>query len=179
MQSHVRPSGSRSGDPIVDSIGELWFDDPVSPEVAALAAAGGLFDGDIFNSARCHVVRAAEVLIKDGPRPLHGVKNIEVVYRRTDISVDEFHRYWREHHGPLAATIGPVLRYVQSHTLNDPHSRPFDGIASTWFESTNAMREAARTAECATTRADEVRLVAEPLPFVITDEVIIVEPPHL
>ena len=56
-----------------------------------------------------------EHLIKDGDPPAGGVKNVEFVRRRPDLGVEEFQRYWRETHGPLASGIPVIVRYVQSH----------------------------------------------------------------
>ncbi len=183
VQSHVRPSGYRAGAPVVDAVVELWFDD-AAPDWSAIDApllhtTGALLGPDVCDRSTLRVVLTREHLVKDAPLPRTTVKNVEIVHRRPDLPVDEFHRYWREHHGPLAATIAPVLRYVQSHAIDDPTTRRFDGIASTWFESTDAMRASARTDEYAATRADEANFLVEPLPFVITDEIVISEPPVL
>jgi len=82
------------------------------------------------------------------------------LHRRRDIDEDEFHRYWREVHGPLAASFAPVLgirRYVQLHTTSGPVSaaiasgrdapEQFDGVAELWFDSLDALVGAARTPE--------------------------------
>ncbi|MGE3448776.1 MAG: EthD family reductase [Microbacteriaceae bacterium] len=177
VQSHVRPAGYRRGEPAVDAVVELWLADGFAPSIEELCGRGAVLGEDICERSQLALITTVEHIVKDGPRPPGGVKNIEIVHRRRDLPPTEFHRYWRERHGPLAATIGPILRYVQSHAVDDPASRPFDGIASTWFHSTAAMRESALTAEYAATRADEENFLVEPLPFVITDEVTIVEPP--
>jgi len=70
--------------------------------------------------------------------------------RRPDLSVEEFHRYWKDVHGPLVAARAEVLgirRYQQIHTLdldglhgalqarNGGAPAPFDGIAEIWIDS--------------------------------------------
>jgi EthD domain len=48
------------------------------------------------------------------------IKLVFVIRRREDLSPEEFHRYWREEHGPLAARLLDELgarRYVQTHTV--------------------------------------------------------------
>jgi uncharacterized protein (TIGR02118 family) len=82
-------------------------------------------------------------------------------------------------HGPLGAAIPVVRRYVQSHTrraIYDSGKTPlYDGVALTWFDDTQAMRESATTPEYARTRADEVNFIAPGrLPFIITTEHVIV-----
>ena len=75
------------------------------------------------------------------------VKLMFCVVRRVDIDETEFHRYWREEHGPLvtshAATLR-IARYVQSHTAHPGINAvlaagreapaPYDGVAELWFE---------------------------------------------
>ena len=77
-------------------------------------------------------------------------------------------------HGPLAVAIGPIARYVQCHAGGAAYrggAQPaWDGLALTWFESVDAMRESARTPAYAATRADEPNFVRGDLPFVITRE---------
>ena len=60
--------------------------------------------------------------------------------RRPDVSREEFHRYWREHHGPLfcenAAARRYVVRYEQIHAVieNDElGADDFDGVSVMWF----------------------------------------------
>ena len=43
--------------------------------------------------------------------------------RRSDLSAEEFHRYWRDEHGPLVARHAPTLGiawYTQLHTDDSP-----------------------------------------------------------
>ena len=68
--------------------------------------------------------------------------------RRDDVAPEEFHRYWREEHGPLACRLLEPLnlrRYVQTHTLDTDLNaqlgaargtvEAFDGVAELWWES--------------------------------------------
>lgn len=80
------------------------------------------------------------------------IKMIYCIRRRPDISHDEFHRYWRENHGPLVrkhAEAMKVKRYIQCHTIPDTPEMPlnktiqenrdsidpFDGAAELWWDS--------------------------------------------
>ncbi len=79
--------------------------------------------------------------------------------RRPEMDRDAFQQYWRETHGPLVASVARTLgmrRYVQSHTLDDPlydglrtaregMHEPYDGIASVWWDTRDAMTEHARS----------------------------------
>jgi uncharacterized protein (TIGR02118 family) len=41
------------------------------------------------------------------------IKFIVVGYRRSELTPEQFRRYFREMHGPLAAAIPGVRRYIQ------------------------------------------------------------------
>ena len=72
--------------------------------------------------------------------------------RRPEISEEEFHRYWREEHGPLVARHAAALRirrYVQLHTVSVAVNEllaasrgapePFDGVAELWFDDADDL----------------------------------------
>jgi uncharacterized protein (TIGR02118 family) len=80
------------------------------------------------------------------------VKLIFCLRRRSDISEEEFHRYWRDEHGPLVARHASALgirRYVQLHTVSPglnallaaSRGSPdaFDGVAELWFDDADAL----------------------------------------
>ena len=67
---------------------------------------------------------------------------LHVFHRRSDLSLEECQRYWREIHTPLALRHAPALRvlgYVQAHTIEHPLAdavrasradiEPYDGVA--------------------------------------------------
>lgn len=74
--------------------------------------------------------------------------------RRSDLSVEEFQRYWLETHGPLVRARAEALgirRYVQAHTMdlsgvhrafqgrNGGAPPPFDGVAELWFDDLDVL----------------------------------------
>ena len=81
--------------------------------------------------------------------------------RRSELSREEFQRYWREEHAPLVRDHAETLRiqrYVQAHTATTPlddalrDSRgatvePFDGVAELWWESVDDLAQAMSTPE--------------------------------
>jgi len=104
------------------------------------------------------------------------VKLVFCLHRRADIDEAEFHRYWTEEHGPLAASLAPVLgirKYVQLHTIPGGANKAlasgrgapehFDGVAELWFDSLDSMFAAASSADGAaaaeTLRIDEARFI--------------------
>lgn len=110
------------------------------------------------------------------------VKLIFCLRRLPHLDRTAFQAYWRDVHAPLVAAHADalgLLRYEQSHTLDDSLAQPlaaprgspapFDGVAELWWEPqatrTSAQREAARIANAALL-ADERRfidLAASPL----------------
>jgi uncharacterized protein (TIGR02118 family) len=84
------------------------------------------------------------------------IKLVFCVHRRADIDEAEFHRYWRDEHGPLVHSVAPLLgirRYVQNHSTPGPVSDAlaasrgtpvgFDGVAELWFDDSEALIAAA------------------------------------
>ena len=82
------------------------------------------------------------------------------VRRRADVDPAEFHRYWRDEHGPLVRSLQPVLgirRYVQTHRMETPLNEalrasrgglePFDGVAELWWDDLDALVAATSTPE--------------------------------
>ena len=74
------------------------------------------------------------------------VKLIYCISKKPELSVEAFQTYWRETHGPIAARIPGLRRYVQCHTAPELYGREqapqFDGAAELWFDDLNAMRAA-------------------------------------
>jgi len=112
---------------------------------------------------------------KEGPTDSAMVKLVEFITRKPGMDVEAFQRYWRTVHGPLAARIPMIRRYVQCHTRLSAYSagrQPlYDGVAEVWADSTDALRESEKTPEYAAVRADEPKFL-DPgkLAFIITRE---------
>ena len=182
VQSHTILSGYRKGEPIYDGMAELWFDNTDAmraqagtPEFVAVRAD----EPNFMDVASQGSIITEEHVIKDGPIPVDGVKNVEFVSHKPGMPIEDFQKHWREIHGPLGAAIPVVKRYVQSHTrlsiYNSGKTPIYDGVALTWFDSTQAMRTSATTPEYDRTREDEPNFIAAgKLPVIITKEHVIV-----
>jgi uncharacterized protein (TIGR02118 family) len=76
----------------------------------------------------------------------------------------EFHRYWLEQHGPRVSVLPSLRRYTQSPARPGGYTAgrapPFDGISSLWFDSTDDMLHALRSAEYAAAAADALNFTA-------------------
>jgi uncharacterized protein (TIGR02118 family) len=177
-QSHTLVQGYRKGELLFDALEEFsfpsielarqFFDSGLPDELYARREA--LVDDDATLTMKVDVYR-----VKNQPVPRGSVKNIEFVNRRPSMDLAAFRQYWREVHGPLGATIHPVLRYEQNHLWLECYKAGieprFDGLAITWFESTQAMRDGAKTTEYEATRADEINFLSGHLPIIVTREV--------
>ncbi len=88
------------------------------------------------------------------------IRLVFLIRRQPHLTLEEFHTYWRDEHGPLAAFhqqhLG-IVRYTQSHRLEDASNDrmaearggmepPYDGVAELWFRSEEAFAEAGRSA---------------------------------
>ena len=176
VQSTTLLQGYARGELLFDGIEELWFEGAEERRRYAQDADATTAPSDRFMDAGRTVCMPVEVhTMKDG-LPLEGsVKSIEFVNRRFDMPVERFGRYWREHHGPLACHIEGFRRYEQNHLDVDARAADptpaFDGMAVTWFDSTDAMKSTVGTPAYEATRQDEQNFLRPGhLPFIITRE---------
>lgn len=182
VQSHTLLSGYRKGEPVYDGIAELWFDDTRAMQTLARTPEYAAVEADqrnFIDLPTMGFIITQEYVIKEGPLPPERVKNVEFLTRKPGMAVEEFQRYWREVHGPLAAAIPVLRRYVQSHTRRSIYESGrtpiYDGVAVTWFDDTRAMRVSAATPEYARVRGDEANFLAPAKPpFIISREHVIV-----
>jgi uncharacterized protein (TIGR02118 family) len=103
------------------------------------------------------------------------VKAIYLIRRKPGLSAEDFHRYWREVHGAIAARIPGLRRYVQCHAIQrDNDGTEFDGAAEAWFDDMEAVRRAVASPEYAAAREDEGRFIdLERTTLLFTEEVAI------
>jgi uncharacterized protein (TIGR02118 family) len=73
------------------------------------------------------------------------IKLIAFVYKRPDMSRDEFLRYWRETHGPLMVKSLPDMRrYIQNHVRPEASqgAAVYDDVAELWFDDLATLQAA-------------------------------------
>lgn len=77
------------------------------------------------------------------------IKLTYAIRKHPDLSDEEFHRYWKDVHGPFIARMAETIkarRYVQSHRLDTPinallqssrghNLAAFEGITEIWWDS--------------------------------------------
>jgi uncharacterized protein (TIGR02118 family) len=84
------------------------------------------------------------------------LKFMVVLSRKPEMREEEFHRFLREVHGPLALKIPGLRRYVQNHVVPDAtrkHSE-WDAIVELYFENWASMEAAWATPEGMAATAD-------------------------
>ncbi len=178
VQSHTLDSGYRTREPVYDGIAELWYDDTDSMRRAGATAGGAAAAADQANfiepsSFDFVITEEREVLA--GAAKAGMAKMVYFLTRKNGLSVEEFQDYWATRHGPLAAKVPGVRRYVQSHLRTSAYragrNPRYDGVAETWFDDFDALRTSAETEEYRAVRADEANFLApDTVRFIITGE---------
>jgi uncharacterized protein (TIGR02118 family) len=71
------------------------------------------------------------------------IKSITLAYKKPGMTREEFSRYWKEQHGPLAARLIPGMRkYVQNHVITAPgYQFEADGIVEMWYDDLEAFKQ--------------------------------------
>ncbi len=70
------------------------------------------------------------------------------ITRKPSLGEAEFHRYWRDTHGPIAARIPQLVRYEQSHRIPFAGTNSsYDGAAEAWLENEAALHALRHTSE--------------------------------
>lgn len=113
------------------------------------------------------------------------IKGIGLVTKKAGLDEAEFHRYWREVHGPLALRMPTLRRYVQSHRLAEPlpgfDQVPYDGVAEIWFDTLADITNLGQNPDYITgAQADEPNFIElKKLAFLATREHVFIEGPPM
>jgi uncharacterized protein (TIGR02118 family) len=110
------------------------------------------------------------------------VKLTCLVRRKSGMSPEQFHTYWRETHGPLVASTksgSHVIRYVQHHRALSDYSGDddpgYDGVTEQWFDSMDEYRAHIAEPDFARVWTDvESFLDTDRLEFVVTEEPVVI-----
>jgi uncharacterized protein (TIGR02118 family) len=107
------------------------------------------------------------------------IKMICLLRRKEGMSPEEFHRYWREQHGPLVMGTKSatwVRRYEQNHRpLSDYRDgddrRGWDGVTIQWFDSLEDFHASLAEDDYALIDADTKRFLdLDALQLIFTEE---------
>jgi len=77
------------------------------------------------------------------------LKFVVVLYKRPDLSEEQFRNYLRNVHGKMAQRLPGLKRYVQNYVAADPARTPpgWHAIVELYFEDWEAMEAAWRSQE--------------------------------
>ena len=84
------------------------------------------------------------------------LKFMVVLYRRPDLSVEEFRRHLEEVHAPLAKNLPGIKGYKQNYVAEDAKRRHpgWDAIVELFFENRESMEAAWASPQGAASDAD-------------------------
>ena len=77
------------------------------------------------------------------------LKMVFLVHKRPDMDAEEFYRYWKETHAPIAASLPGLRKYVQNHASPEQNAAPsaYDGFAEMWWDNAEAFEQALASRE--------------------------------
>jgi uncharacterized protein (TIGR02118 family) len=101
------------------------------------------------------------------------VKLIVIAARMPGLSLEEFSQHWYEVHGPLAAKLPGLRRYVQNHVIPETYAfrgTTHDGWSELYFDDLASLRRAYASPEWQALREDGETLFARPVAVIIARE---------
>src|SRR6266567_5218069 len=110
----------------------IWFAS-LRPGAKCLSAGGRRIGGSSALSP--FIVRSTRDAFYGQPEGDFMIKIMLLLYRRADLSVEEFRRYWHTEHRALLARLPGLRRLVLNDVLPglDGAPGPCDGIAAEWW----------------------------------------------
>jgi len=168
VQSHTLLSAYQRGNPAYDGIAEVWADDTTALRAMTQSPVHSELQADearFIDRTSMGVIITEDHVVKEGAAaPDTAVKSVDFLVRKAGLQLEEFQRHWLMVHGPIAAAIPALRRYVQSHTRRSAYEAgrvpAYDGAAITWYDSTDEFRAAAAGAEYARVAADGPEFLA-------------------
>jgi len=112
------------------------------------------------------------------------IKSLSLLTRKDGTTHEQFVTHWVEVHAPLAHRVPGLVRYVQSHIVEE-RTRPdipssaveIDGIAELWYEDGESMARALASPEAKALHADGARFIGRIKTFTVEEKVILSRPP--
>jgi len=177
VASITLPSAYRNREPLYDGISEAWFGNEDALRTNADSAprrAASADDTKFVDMSKAGSIIVDEIIQKDAIPGDGAVKMFSLLTRKPGTDAAAFQAYWRANHGPVAAKIPQVRRYVQCHVrlsaYADGRAPRYDGVAELWFDDFQAVRDSADTDEYRAVQIDEPKFLALPFPFTIASE---------
>ena len=107
-------------------------------------------------------------------------KRIVLVFKKPELSGDEFRRYYLQQHGPIVARMPGLRRYVQNPTYPGPDGREPDisGVAEIWYDDEASFRRAMASSEAAASNRSLEQFVDTSRTMFLAVEEVQIEIPH-
>jgi uncharacterized protein (TIGR02118 family) len=178
--------------PTFIGISMFWRDDPLAPAPINDDPSldeftrfyrnqpGGSDDRQLFDRERRwptddqHAdILGEEHVIIDGHTKASMVNAIFMVCRKPGLDHRDFFDHWLNAHGPLAAQLPGLRRYIQNHVVLESFSRgtsTHDGWSELWFDDYWSFQQATKSPEWAAMEADGATLFAAQKGIVIGRE---------
>ena len=83
------------------------------------------------------------------------LKFIVVIYKRPDLTREQFRRHLQDVHGPLAMNLPGLRKYIQNFICDDPKRSPgWDAVVELYFDNWTSMEAAWTSPQGAASDAD-------------------------
>jgi uncharacterized protein (TIGR02118 family) len=160
---HYRINGAltRPGhSPAFDGVAEIWvetLDDARTLQQARLAGPLAESRARFTDVSQTRTVLTQErVILPEPPEGSAELKLCEVVYRRPDLTFEQFDRHWAEQHPIPVKRLQGLIGYLQHPAVQAADQPlPYDGHVMVWFDTLENARQSLRTPEGAAVLADE------------------------
>ncbi|WP_239094059.1 EthD domain-containing protein [Bacillus sp. B15-48] len=184
VQTHTLHEMYEDNPPAFDGVAQVWFDSLESyqswaqlPELSVIAEdEEKLFERDKLGGL---ITNEKEIQAVPDWEQKSKIKAVAVIRKAAHLSVEEYHDYWLNTHGPLVKNRPwwkHCNRYVQNHIEYDAYPSGevpynYNGMAEFWFTDYAEFKKwQAALAEDEVVLADEKKFVGE-AEFIITSEV--------
>ena len=149
--------------PAFDGVAEIWvetLDDLHQLQQArtagSLAASRAAFT-DVSQTRT--VVTQERVILPEPPEGAAELKLCEVVYRRPDLTFEQFDRHWAEQHPIPVKRLKGLIGYIQHPVVQEGQTPAYDGHVMVWFDTLENARQSLRTPEGEAVLADEKNFI--------------------
>ena len=102
------------------------------------------------------------------------IKVIFLMNRRSEMTRDEFVRYYLEKHVPISKQLPGLRKYVVNGAFVRPGKEPtFDGASELWFDTLDAYRQAFSSLQGKLTSEDADKFIGKTTSLIVEEHVII------
>jgi uncharacterized protein (TIGR02118 family) len=175
VQHPTDDSGYRRHEPVYDGVAETTWNglDDLRQLRGSVEINNVLTDEpNLMDMARRDEIVTDAHVVVDGAPTTDAPTMLIFVKRRSDLSPESFHTYWRDVRPP---ELGSGVCYIQHHAIPNLYTGGRGRLrrrAQTRFDDLDAMRAAAGTEQRAAVLEDEPHFIAAPSPFVVCTSIV-------